>query len=297
MQFNKKNYGFLKRFLWFGMLNAAVVLTLLVLTKGQFAAYIPFLLLYSCTTPFISLIFSKFFVKKAYNLFILEDDMEYDEHLEWYRNTTYSIAQKAGMKVMPEVAIYESDDPNAFATGRSKNSSLIAVSTALLYEMSPEAVEAVIAHEVAHIVNGDMVTQTLLQSFLNMIISVIVLPFTIYRWITYFVMDRDTAWIYLLIWIIESIISFILLFLAGLISNKYSRQREFKADHLASQLTDPSQMILALQQLDGGAIIEPKHKKYASLQFNGQSRFWDLFSTHPSIERRIKYLEKEFYEG
>ena len=81
--------------------------------------------------------------------------------------------------------MYDSNDNNAFATGRSKNSSLIAISTALLYEMTPDAVEAVIAHEIAHIVNGDMVTQTLLQSFLNMIVSAIVLPLTIYRWISY----------------------------------------------------------------------------------------------------------------
>ena len=102
-----------------------------------------------------------FLLKKAYQLIVLEDDKHYDEYIEWYRDTTYALAQKAGMEEIPEVAIYESSDPNAFATGRSKNSSLVAVSTALLYKMTPEAVEAVIAHEVAHIVNGDMVTQTL----------------------------------------------------------------------------------------------------------------------------------------
>lgn len=296
MVFKKNNYGLVKRMLWFGLLNVAVVLTILFITQGEAAALIPFLLLYSCTMPFISLCFSKFFVKRAYRLTVLEDDQRYDDHIEWYRNTTYALAQKAGMQKMPEIAIYESDDLNAFATGRSKNSSLVAVSTALLFEMSPDAVEAVIAHEIAHIVNGDMVTQTLLQSFLNMIVSAIVLPLTIYRWITFFVADRDSAWVYWLLLLIEWIVSIILLFFAGLIAKKYSRQREFGADHLASQLTDPSQMISALQQLGGGAIIAPEHKKYAALQFNGQSRFWDLFSTHPSIERRIKYLEKKFYD-
>lgn len=286
--------GLWKRLLIFGLLNIAVVTTILILTQGDALALIPFLLLYSCVMPFISLFFSKFFAKKTYQLEILQNDIQYDERIEWLRNTTFALAQKAGMTKMPEVGIYESYDKNAFATGRSKNSSLVAVSTALLFEMTPDAVEAVIAHEIAHIVNGDMVTQTLLQSFLNMIVSVIVLPFTIYRWFALFAANRDSAWIYWLIWFVEWVVSLVLLFFAGLIVKKYSRHREFGADYLASQLTHPEQMISALQQLGGGATIAPQHQKYAALQFNGQSRFMDLFSTHPSIERRIGYLEKKF---
>ncbi|MDN4608125.1 zinc metalloprotease HtpX [Sporosarcina highlanderae] len=286
--------GLWKRMLIFGVLNVVVVITIMIVTGGDALALIPFLLLYSCTMPFISLLFSKFFAKRAFRLEVLQNDLQYDEEIEWFRNTTYRLAAKAGMKKMPEVAIYNSDDKNAFATGHSKNSSLIAVSTALLYDMTPEAVEAVIAHEVAHIVNGDMVTQTLLQSFLNIIVSAIVLPITIFRWGALFVANRDSEWVYWIVWIAEWIITLILLFFAGLIVKKYSRQREFGADDLASRLTHPEKMISALQQLGGGATIAREHKKFAALQFNGQSRFMDLFSTHPSIERRIKYLEKEF---
>lgn len=295
MDFNiKTKRGVWKRLLIFGFLNVAVVTTILILTSGEALSILPFLLLYSCTMPFISLLFSKFFAKKAYHLEVLQDDLQYDHSIEWYRDITYMLANKAGMTKMPEVAIYVSDDKNAFATGRSKNSSLVAISTALLYEMSPDAVEAVIAHEIAHIVNGDMVTQTLLQSFLNMIVSVIVLPITIYRWFALFSAKSDSEWVYWIIWITEWLVTLVLLFFAGLIVKKHSRKREFGADHLASQLTNPTQMISALQQLGGGATIAPQHKKYAALQFNGQSRFMDLFSTHPSIERRITYLEKEF---
>lgn len=286
--------GLWKRMLMFGLLNIAVVTTILLLTQGDALALIPFLLLYSCVMPFISLLFAKFFAKKAYHLEMLQDNLQYNDYIEWYRDTTYALAEKAGLRKMPEVAIYASDDRNAFATGRSKNSSLVAVSTALLDDMTPDAIEAVIAHEIAHIVNGDMVTQTLLQSFLNMIVSVIVLPFTLYRWGAFFFANRDTAWVYWLIWLAEWLVSLVLLFFAGLIAKKYSRHREFGADHLASQLTHPAQMISALQQLGGGAMIAPQHKRYAALQFNGQSRFMDLFSTHPSIERRIQYLEREF---
>lgn len=295
MDFNiQSKRGLWKRMLIFGLLNIVVVTTILVLTSGEALAIIPLLLLYSCTMPFISLLFSKFFVKKAYRLDVLQDNLQYDDAIEWYRDTTYRLAEKAEMTKMPEIAVYDSDDRNAFATGHSKNSSLVAVSTALLYDMSPDAVEAVIAHEIAHIVNGDMVTQTLLQSFLNMIVSVIVLPLTIYRWFALISAKRDSEWVYWIIWLVEFLVTLVLLFFAGLIVKKYSRQREFGADHLASQLTHPAQMIAALQQLEGGAIIAPQHKKYAALQFNGQSRFMDFFSTHPSTERRIQYLEKEF---
>ena len=142
-------------------------------------------------------------------LFFVRFFETYDDDIEWYRDITYMLAKKAGMKKMPEVAIYDSNDKNAFATGRSKNSSLIAVSTALLYEMTPDAVEAVIAHEIAHIVNGDMVTQTLLQSFLNMIVSVIVLPLTIYRWFALIAAKRDSEWVYWIIWIAELIVTLV----------------------------------------------------------------------------------------
>lgn len=292
---NLHNRAFWKRMLWFGLLNIAVITTLLVLTQGNAISILPFLLLYSCTMPFISLYFSIFFIKRAYHLEVLEQDVIYDDEvIEWYRQTTYHLAQKANLSVMPQVAIYDSYDPNAFATGRSKNHSLVAVSTALLYEMTPDAVEAVIAHEIAHIVNGDMVTQTLLQSFLNIIVSTVLLPITLFKWFAFFFVDAKSAWIYWLVWFTEWLASLLLLFIAGLVLKKYSRQREFAADHLASQLTHPKQMISALQQLEGGAILEPQQKKYAALQFNGQSRFADVFSTHPSIYRRVNYLQQTF---
>lgn len=288
--------GFWKRMLFFGLLNAAFVVTLLVLSQGELAAIIPILLIYSCTMPFISLLFSKRNVKKAFNLTVLDPNETYDDIFEWYRETTIRLAQKAGMENLPEIAVYESNDMNAFATGRSKNSSLVAVSTALLFDMDADGVEAVIAHEIAHIVNGDMVTQTLLQSFLNSIISTVVLPITITKWFLIFFGNRESQGLLWVFWIIEVVASAILLFFAGLLAKMYSRKREFGADHLASELTHPSKMISALQQLQGGASLSTSQKKYAALQFNGSKRWLDLFSTHPSVDRRIDYLHKKFYE-
>lgn len=162
---------------------------------------------------------------------------------------------------MPEITIYESDDMNAFATGRSKNSSLIAISTALLKEMDRDGVEAVIAHEIAHIVNGDMVTQTLLQSLLNIIVSTILIPFTVTRWIYSFGNDSNSRGMVVFSLILETIISFVLFFIGGLLSKMYSRNREFGADYVAAQLTDPSQMISALKQLQTTPKLAPTQKK------------------------------------
>ena len=287
--------GTWKRILWLSLVNVSVIVTLAVLTGGGIITFLPFLLLYACVMPFISLLFSKFVAKKAYRLQVLSDDCGYEDTIEWYRETTYEICRKAGMEKMPELAVYDSHDKNAFATGRSKNSSLIAVSSALLYEMSEDAVEAVIAHEVSHIMNGDMVTQTLLQSAVNMVIGVIILPITAVRWFALFsANDRDSVILYYLIAFGEFIVGTVLFFLSGLIVKKFSRQREFKADYLAAQLTTPDKMICALKELGGPAIILPEQKKFAALQFNGANRILDLFSTHPSLERRIQQLEKQF---
>lgn len=160
--------------------------------------------------------------------------------------------------------------------------------------MDADGVEAVIAHEIAHIVNGDMVTQTLLQSFLNTILSTILLPLTVMRWFFYFFSDNDSAWLAWFVYICEFLLTVVLLFVAGLISKMYSRKREFGADYLAAQLTHPAKMVSALRQLQYGPNLAPQQKKFAALQFNGKQRFLDLFSTHPSIERRIKYLKKKF---
>lgn len=286
--------GTFRRVIWFFSVNITIIFTLVYLTQGSLNDFIPFLLVYACLMPFVSLLFSKSRVKKAYNLAIIKDDYRYEETIEWYRNKVYEICGKAGMKKMPEIAVYESKDKNAFATGRSKNSSLIAVSSSLLYEMSEDAVEAVIAHEVAHIMNGDMVTQTLLQSALRMMIGVVILPITIFRWILLFMVDSENIFIYYLTLIIEFIVGTILFFISSLLVKKYSRKREFKADYMAAQLTAPRKMIKALKELDGPAILLPSQRKYSALQFNGLGRVLDVFSTHPSIQRRIKYLEKKF---
>lgn len=106
--------GFWIRILLFGLLNLAVFATLYILTSGEITFLLPILMLYACTMPFIGLLFSRYSAKKAFGLTILDSNMQYDDIYEWYRTTTYRLAQKAGMKKMPEIAIYEANDMNAF---------------------------------------------------------------------------------------------------------------------------------------------------------------------------------------
>lgn len=291
---------FIQRIFWVLAVNFGII-SMLVLTiilsedsdSGGYALLLFLFALYSSTFPFIYLLFSRYRIKRLYQLYIFNPQQSYGPMYDWYIETTIAICRHAGMKKLPEIAVYQDHDLNAFATGRSKNSSLIAVSTGLLEKMSPDGIEGVIAHEVAHIMNGDMVTQTLVQSTLNLFISIILFPLTIFRWLLYFSHNHKNAWVYTLYIYIEAIISTIIFFLASLITKAFSRSREFQADLLGSQLTHPHKMIQALNELGGGAVIAPAHKANAANLFNGSASFLDIFSTHPSIKRRIQFLQRQ----
>lgn len=288
------NKGKWLRVLWLVLLNVMVIAMVFIFLGKDAISIIPFLILYSCIMPFIGLLMSKSQLKKAYELEVLDPNYKYGDKRDWCVRTTYSCAQKAGMEVMPEVAIYYADDINAFATGRSKKNSLVALSSGLLNTMSDEAAEAVIAHEIAHIVNGDMVTQTLLQSTLKMLVNLVMLPLIIIKWGLIFFGTRGSELMTWVVYFIQIIASTVLLFLAGLVAKMFSRQREFKADDLASQLTSPHSMIQALSELRGGAVLTQDQKPYAAMQFNGMKSWADIFSTHPNLERRIKYIQTKY---
>ncbi|MCX7149742.1 MAG: protease HtpX [Rhodocyclales bacterium] len=235
---------------------------------------------------FISLLMSKFMAKWSTGARIIDSPSTSTEF--WLVETVRKLSSKAGL-AMPEVAIYEGE-PNAFATGPSRNNSLVAVSTGLLQSMSKEEVEAVLAHEVSHVANGDMVTLTLIQGvvntfviFLSRIVGYLVDSFLrrgnsessgpgIGYMITVFVCD--------------------MLFgvLASIIVMWFSRQREFRADAGAAGLMgSPQPMMAALQRL-GGLSVEPLPKSLASSGIAGTPGWSSLFASHPSMEERIAAL-------
>jgi heat shock protein HtpX len=236
---------------------------------------------------FLSLWMSKTIAKWSTGAQVI--DMPRNATEAWLVETVRRISHKAGLPT-PEVAIYEGE-PNAFATGASRNSSLVAVSTGLLQAMNREEAEAVIAHEVAHIANGDMVTLTLIQGVVN---TFVVFLARVVGWLVDSALRRgDSAHEgpgigYMVTVVVCDIVFGIL---ASVIVMYFSRQREFRADAGAARLLgSPLPMVAALRRL-GGMEAGELPQNVATAGINGRPGWMALFSSHPPIEARIAALQ------
>jgi heat shock protein HtpX len=190
---------------------------------------------------------------------------------------------------MPEVAIYDGE-PNAFATGATKNSSLVAVSTGLLQNMTKEEAEAVLAHEVAHVANGDMVTLTLIQGVVNTFV-VFVSRIIGYLVDSFLRRDEESSGPGIGYLVTSMVCELVFGVLASMIVAYFSRQREFRADRGAAQLIGtPQPMVDALRRL-GGLHTEPLPQNLASSGIAGGQGWMSLFASHPPIEARIAALQ------
>ena len=233
---------------------------------------------------FISLLISKPMAKWTTGAHVIDAPQSGDE--QWLVATVRRLAEKAGVG-MPEVAIYEGD-PNAFATGAFRDSSLVAVSTGLLQSMTREEVEAVIGHELGHVANGDMVTLTLIQGVVNTFVVFLsrIVGYVVDRAV--FKTERGVGPGYMVTVFVAQIVFGII---ASLIVMWFSRQREFRADAAsASLLGSPRPMVNALRRLGGVPAGELPQSFQASGITEG-SRFLGLFASHPPIEERIAALE------
>lgn len=236
---------------------------------------------------FISLFLSKPIAKWSTGARVIEHPTNSTEL--WLVDTVANQAKRAGI-AMPEVAIYEGE-PNAFATGATKNSSLVAVSTGLLESMTKQEVEAVLAHEVAHIANGDMVTLTLIQGVVNTFVTFLA---RVIGYLVDQVIRRDEESTGPGIGYTVTVIVCDILFgiLASMIVAYFSRQREYRADRGAANiLGTPRPMIAALQRL-GGVESGDLPKNMAASGIAGSGGFMALFSSHPPIEERIAALQQ-----
>jgi heat shock protein HtpX len=236
------------------------------------------------TGSIISLLISKPMAKWQTGAQVITQPRDADER--WLLDTVARLSQRAGIS-MPEVAVYEGE-PNAFATGAFKNSALVAVSTGLLASMNHEEVEAVLAHEVAHIANGDMVTMTLIQGVVNTFVVFLsrIVGYAVDKQIN---RDGDGQGIG---YFVTSLVCQILFgVLASMIVAWFSRTREFRADAGAARyMGQPNSMISALATLgrvDPGEL--PKTIQAAGI--SDRPAIMDLFSTHPPIEVRIAALQ------
>ncbi|AXE28530.1 protease HtpX [Chromobacterium phragmitis] len=208
----------------------------------------------------------------------------------WLLNTVRKLADRAGLP-MPEVAVYEGE-PNAFATGPSRSNSLVAVSTGLLANMNEEEVEAVLAHEIAHIRNGDMVTLTLIQGVVNTFVFFLarVVGYLVDSWLK---RDEENSSAGSGIGYFVTVIVCEIVFgiLASVVVMYFSRQREFRADAGAAELLgSPRPMANALRRL-GGIEADGLPKSMAASGIAGGRGLLGLFATHPSMEERIAALE------
>ena len=235
---------------------------------------------------FISLFMSKWMAKKSTGAYVIEQPRNETEH--WLFETVAAQAKKAGI-AMPEVAIYDSPEMNAFATGPSKNNSLVAVSSGLLQHMNQDQAEAVLAHEVSHVANGDMVTLTLIQGVVNTFVIFIakVLAGIVDNFINSDEEEGGSSWTYFLFDMLFQVLFGIL---ASMVVAYYSRKREFVADAGAAKLVGADKMRSALERLKQN---HPSQLEGSMMAFGIASGkgVAELFSSHPPLEQRINALK------
>ena len=235
---------------------------------------------------FISLMISKWTAKRLTGAEVITEPRNSTER--WLLETVARQAEKAGIG-MPEVAIYNAPEPNAFATGANRNNALVAVSTGLMQAMTEDEVEAVLAHEVSHIANGDMVTMALIQGVVNTFVIVLsrVIGHLVDRMVFKTENGHGPAF-----WITSIIAELVLGILASIIVMWFSRQREYRADAGAASLVGAPKMIAALKRLAGTSNEPLPDQLHAMGISGGRGGLSALLMTHPPLESRIAALQQ-----
>ena len=242
------------------------------------------LLAYSAVVGFsgsiVSLLMSKTIAKHSVGAVVIDHPQSEEE--AWLLATVEAQARQWNLKT-PEVAIYDSPEPNAFATGATKNSSLVAVSTGLLDHMTRDEVEAVLAHEMAHVGNGDMVTLTLIQGIVNTFVVFLarIVSSMVAR-------NNDGSTSQGTYFMVSMVLQIVFGFLASIIVMWFSRQREYRADAGAAKLVGAPKMIAALQRLKGSTSELPQTMTAMGIASESKDSW---FSTHPSLDNRINRLK------
>ena len=288
----------MKRILLFVLTNLAIMVTLSIVmallgvggfltpTGVDYVALAMFSLVWGFGGALISLALSRWMAKTAMGVQLVDGRTGHAE-LDWLYSTVEQLSRKAGLP-MPEVGVYESAEVNAFATGPSKRRSLVAVSSGLLRSMRREEVEGVLAHEVSHIQNGDMVTMTMIQGVVN--------AFSIFfsRVIANVIRQLVDERISHLVFFVSTIVfDIVFTFLGMIVVGWFSRAREFRADAGAAALSSRGNMIAALQRLMANKeMVDNSQPQLATMKINGGKGFMALISTHPPLEDRIAALQR-----
>ena len=235
----------------------------------------------------ISLLMSKWMAKRSVGAQVIENPSDPTER--WLVETVKRQALAAGIG-MPEVAIYDAPDVNAFATGWNKNNSLVAVSRGLLDSMSKDEAEAVLAHEISHVANGDMVTLALIQGVVNTFVFFFAKLFGLFIDSLLRGKDEENRGPGIGSFIAEMVAQLVLGVLASIIVMWFSRQREFRADAGGASLAGREKMIAALERLKMNHEQASLPKEMAASGISGGAAMGKLFMTHPPLEERIAAL-------
>jgi heat shock protein HtpX len=287
----------MKRIVLFIVTNLAIVLVLSIVAQvtgldvwlaqqgGSLGGLLVFAAFFGFAGSLISLAISKWMAVRAMGVRIIQQPTSADE--QWLLATVRSLAQKAGVG-MPEVGIFDSPQPNAFATGPRRDNALVAVSTGLLAGMNRSEIEAVLGHELTHVANGDMVTLTLIQGVVN---TFVIFLSRIVGNIVDRSMSRDSDGRGIAYFITVMVSQLVLGILASIIVMWFSRRREFRADAGGAHLAGRERMIAALERLKA-AHDEPLPAQLNAFGIAGGegSGLARLFMSHPPIEERIAAL-------
>jgi heat shock protein HtpX len=298
-----------KRFgLFFGM-NIAIILTISTITTVlgfnqyitdvgiDYASLAGFCLIWGMVGSFISLFLSKFMVKMTMGVQVFGQEVV-DQKLQWLFTTTQHLSQQAGLSNMPELGIYPGNEINAFATGATSNSALMAISQGALENLSEEELEGIIGHELAHIKNGDMVTMALVQGVMNAFVMFFarIIAFAIQNFIRG-EDDEDEApglvngvAYHLTVYVLQVVFGFFAMFIVAY----FSRIREFSADRDGANIAGKGKMLAALKALDRTYEALPASAdNIKCFKMSSPKSFMELLSTHPPLGERIAELEKE----
>jgi heat shock protein HtpX len=287
----------MKRILLFIVTNLAILLVLSVVVRllgldqyldargGSLGGLLAFAAVFGFGGSFISLALSKWMAKRAMGVQVITQPRNATE--SWLINAVAAHARNAGIG-MPEVGVFDSPEPNAFATGASRNKALVAVSTGLLQRMNERQVEAVLGHEISHVANGDMVTLTLIQGVVNTFVIFLsrIIGNLVDRTLFRNEDGRGPAF-FISVFVSEMVLGI----LASLIVLWYSRRREFRADSGGAKLAGRNNMVAALEALK--ASHEPLPQQFAAFGIaDGRvsSGFAKLWMSHPPLEERIAAL-------
>lgn len=273
------------------LLVAGVVLSLLGVGNYRSAdglnlqSLLIFCAVFGFTGSFISLLLSKWMAKKTMGVQLIDQPRNADE--QWLVDTVVELSQKAGIKT-PEIGVFAAQESNAFATGWNRNAALVGVSLGLLQRFERDEVKAVLAHEIGHVANGDMITLTLIQGVVNtfvMFFARIIGDF-VDRVLLKNESGRGFGFM-----IATFVAELVLGFLASMIVAAFSRYREYRADHAGATLADRGAMIRALQRLQAESGAGAESAMPTSMRAFGISGgMRSLFSTHPPLEARIQAL-------